>query len=139
MSLDLFIKAHNWLYKDMGFIWESDISRLGKLESWVILRDPYVGDCEDAALTIMNRLLEQGVDASTLRIVRCAVERTPYHVPFNHAILSLKDGDKWYFSDNRLRNLPACTPADISLYRFYDAVSLDNLRGVGKPKLFKKD
>ena len=137
MSLDLFTKAHNWLYKDMGFIWESDISRLGKIESWVILQDQYVGDCEDAALTIMNRLMEQGVDADALRIIRCAVEYTPEDVPFNHAILGLKDGDKWYFSDNRYSTLPACTPSDLSSYRFYDAVSLDNLRGIGKPKLFE--
>jgi len=137
MPLDLFIKAHNWLYKDMGFIWESDISRLGKPESWVILQDHYVGDCEDAALTIMNRLIEQGVDADTLRIIRCAVEYTRGDVPFNHAILALIDGDKWYFSDNRYPTLPACTPADLASYRFYDAVSLDNLRGIGKPKLFE--
>ncbi len=137
MPLDLFIKAHNWLYKDMGFIWESDISRLNKPESWEILQGPHVGDCEDAALTIMNRLMEQGVDADTLRIIRCAIEYTPEDVPFNHAILGLKDGDKWYFSDNRYPTLPACTPSDLASYRFYDAVSLDNLRGTGKPKLFE--
>jgi predicted transglutaminase-like cysteine proteinase len=137
MSLELFEKAHNWLYKDMSFVWKSDKSRLGKLDSWEILKAPYVGDCEDAALTIMNRLLKQGVDAATLRIIRCAIEYTPDSVRFNHAILGIKDGDKWYFSDNRYPSLPACTPADLASYRFYDAVSLDNLRCIGKPKLFE--
>jgi predicted transglutaminase-like cysteine proteinase len=139
MSLDLFTKAHNWLYKEMGFVWKSDIERLSKFESWEILKGPYVGDCEDAALTTMNRLLEQGVNADILRIIRCAIEFTDKNIKFNHAILGIKDGDKWYLSDNRFISLPACTMADLASYRFYDAVSLENLRGTGKPKLFNKN
>jgi predicted transglutaminase-like cysteine proteinase len=138
MPLDLFNKAHDWLYKEMSFVWESDIDRLNKIESWEILKPPYVGDCEDAALTIMNRLLEQGVNADSLRIIRCAIEFTDKDIKFNHAILGFKEGDKWYLSDNRFISLPACTMADLASYRFYDAVSLENLRGIGKPKLFSK-
>jgi predicted transglutaminase-like cysteine proteinase len=138
MPLDLFNKAHDWLYKEMCFVWKSDIDRLNKLESWEILKPPYIGDCEDAALTIMNCLLEQGVDSDSLRIIRCAIEFTDKNINFNHAVLGIKDGDKWYLSDNRFIRLPACTMADLASYRFYDAVSLENLRGIGKPKLFSK-
>jgi predicted transglutaminase-like cysteine proteinase len=132
MSLDLLKKAHEWLYKEMGFTWKSDISRLGKIESWEVLDPPYVGDCEDAALTIMNRLLEQDVNSDTLSIVRCATKiRTKY---FDHAILLFIDDDgNWYFSDCLHKYI--MRPSDLGKYLMYDAVSLDNLRGVGKPKL----
>ncbi|GEM_PF-7122029 len=139
MSKQRLISAHNWFYNERGFIWQSDFERLGKLEHWELLDDRnrvFVGDCEDACLTIMNRLLGQRVDARSLFIVRCASELCPSNQAFDHAILGLKVGDKWYFSDNRYPRYPAAHLHNLRSYKLYDAVSVDNLRGEGKPRLF---
>lgn len=133
------VDAHNWFYRERGFAWKSDLERLGSIERWQILTNdegPFVGDCEDAALTIMNRLVSQGVDPDTLFIVRCATEVCPKEHVFDHAILALKEGDEWFFSDNRFEAYPACTMRDLMGYKLYDCVSLDNLRGAGSPVLF---
>lgn len=139
MSKQQLIDAHNWFYKERGFVWRSDLERLGSIEYWQVLTNedgPFVGDCEDAALTIMNRLVAQGANPDGLFIVRCATEACPDGHAFDHAILGLKVGDEWFFSDNRFEAHPACTMRDLMGYRLYDAVSLDNLRGSGSPELF---
>jgi hypothetical protein len=139
MSKQKLVHAHNWFYQERGFRWESDLKRLNSLDYWQILQNeegPFVGDCEDAALTIMNRLLLQGVDAGSLFTVRCATEACHPDHKFDHAILALKVGDDWFFSDNRFPQFPACTKRDLVRYTMYDCVSIDNLRGSGSPELF---
>jgi predicted transglutaminase-like cysteine proteinase len=132
-------RAHNWFYQDRGFRWESDFNRLGTPEHWQILKSTkgvFVGDCEDAALTIMNRLILDGVGESSLSIVRCATEVCPPGVSFDHAVLAFIDGKNWLFSDNRFYKFPAATRSDLRGYTFYDSVSIANLRGAGSPMLF---
>jgi predicted transglutaminase-like cysteine proteinase len=139
MSKLKLIDAHNWFYVERKFNYEPDPNRLGQTGKWHILQNesgPFEGDCEDCALTIMNRLIEQGVAESHLFIVRCATENCPKDVPFNHAILGYLDGEDWWFSDNRRISTPAAHQTTIKNYKLYDAVSIDNLRGIGKPELF---
>jgi predicted transglutaminase-like cysteine proteinase len=140
MSKQIMVAAHQWFYVERGFIYTPDIN-LGKHGTWRILQNktgPFKGDCEDAALTIMDRMVQKGVAESDLFIVRCATENCPKEVPFNHAILGYRDGGEWWFSDNRRISTPAAHQTTIKDYKLYDAVSIDNLRGIGKPELFIK-
>lgn len=135
MSRKALIEAHDWFYNQRGFVWMSDIERLGKLEDWEILRGdegPFYGDCEDACLTIMNRLLEDDVDSV---IVRCATEVCPRNKLFDHAVLAVPVDGRWYYSDNRFPRHPGASR--LPGYIFYDHVTIENIRGKGKPELFK--
>ena len=139
MSKLKLIAAHEWFYVERKFKFISDPDRLGRIERWQILQNtegPFEGDCEDCALTIMNRLIEQDVNKDDLFIVRCATETCPKDMTFNHVILGYKDGDDWWFSDNRRIKNPAAHKTIIKDYKFYDAISIDNLRGIARPKLF---
>lgn len=139
MSVKKLIEAHEWFYDEIGFVWKSDQERLNEIDRWQILTlvmGYFVGDCEDAALTIMNKLLSMGVDPSKLFIIRCATEVCKPSKAFDHAILVyIDDNDEWYFSDNRYIQYPACDLRSLRSYKLFDMVSIDNLRGIGKPKL----
>lgn len=141
MSKERLIKVHNWFYKERGFKWISDKERLGKWDHWEVLQNEngvFEGDCEDAALTIMNKLIEEGVPHDRLFIVRCATEVIKEGNLIDHAILGYVEDEEWYFSDNRYQSYPACDLRSLGGYKLYDAVSVDNLMGVGKPLLFEK-
>lgn len=140
MSKEIMIEAHNWFYKERGFEWVSDKERTGKLEHWQVLTNKagmFKGDCEDAALTVLNKMLELGVDIERVFIVRCNTENRRIGSDFNHAILGYVEEGVWYFSDNRYQDYPACNLRSLMGYGLYDCVSVDNLYGIGKPKLFK--
>jgi hypothetical protein len=131
MSVSVFQAAHNRLYRDEGFIWIADDVLYGMPEAWRSMRNqtpPYRGDCEDAALTIIEWALEAGCPRESLAVARVATELCPPGVPFDHAVAVYLDGAKiTHVSDNRYpRRL--ITTGDLRHYRFYDLVTLDNLR-----------
>ena len=88
----------------------------------------YGHNCEDAALTIIEWALEAGCPRESLAVARVATELCPPGVPFDHAVAVYLDGAKiTHVSDNRYpRRL--ITTGDLRHYRFYDLVTLDNLR-----------
>jgi predicted transglutaminase-like cysteine proteinase len=135
--INQFKAAHRWLYMDHGFCWRSDQERLQQLDKWQLCEyrdDIFIGDCEDACLTIMERLLETG--GPTTYILRVATEMCDSHHAFDHAILGYRTGDEWWISDNRYPRF-VLKASDLPNYKFYDAVSVENIRGRGFPKLFQ--
>jgi len=138
VSLELLKKAHNWFHEENEYIYAYDLARLGQLEHWQIIKPNngiFRGDCEDAALAKMNYMLRKGSPEKDVFIVRCATELCPRDKPFDHAILLCIDNGQWWFSDIRYVQYGAVSIRSLRSYNLYDAVSIDNLRGIGTPKL----
>lgn len=157
MSLKLFKRSHEWFYDDIGFIWTSDKDKHSVNERWVIQRLPKNGnkflcDCEDAAATIINDCItliinerqrngrkasddERKEIESRFYILRVATQQCLSAHEFDHAVaLYIDDKGDWWLSDNRYRN-SVLNLFDFGAYKFHSAVSIDNMRGIGKPKL----
>ena len=131
MSVDILKKHHNWLYKEAGFEWQSDQERLGLIEAWRSLRTQTGkrrGDCEDAALTLMERCLVDGVPRERIGIARVATEVCPPHLPFDHAVVVLldDDGNVTHVSDNRY-SLSGVVSPSFMRYKWFDLVTPDRL------------
>tara|TARA_R110002153_G_scaffold191269_2_gene344237 strand:- start:7722 stop:8147 length:426 start_codon:yes stop_codon:yes gene_type:complete len=141
MSLSIFKDCHNWFYSDHSFEWTDDNENFKHFDKWIVLKPVegiFKGDCEDAALTIINRSLALGVQKDQLYVCRVATQNCPKHHSFDHAVaLFISDDGKWWISDNRYSSA-VLNLFDIGGYTFYDAVSIDNLRGIGEPKLIGK-
>jgi len=137
MSLALLKEAHEWFHDEHDYIYRPD-GNIGYIDRWQILKPvngQFKGDCEDTALTKMDYMLGKGAYPDDLYIVRCATEMCPRDKPFDHAILLFIDNNgKWYFCDQRYSQYGVISIRDLKGYNLYDAVSLDNLRGVGKPE-----
>ena len=132
--------AHNKLYKNWKYM--SDMDKYGRLDLYTIpaiVDGVNTGDCEDGALFVMNEMLKNDPDGlleGKLFIARVNTSNSK-NEHIDHAILAVMVGEnEWLFSDNRYKKELLSSFA-ISTYEVYDAVSVDNLRGIGSPKLIK--
>jgi len=139
--IEAFRLCHEWFYEDHDFNWQSDLERVKSMDKWLILKPVdgvFTGDCEDAALTIINKCLSIGFSEEHLYVCRVATPNCPKQHQYDHAVALFIDAEgKWWISDNRCSNA-ILNLFDLGDYKFYDAVSIDNLRGNGVPKLIGK-
>lgn len=89
-----FKAAHKRVYYECGFKWVSDQERLGKLEAWQSLWDyqkagkKLEGDCEDAALTVVDICVDRGVDPEAVGVARIKTRNSDAKY-FDHAVAVL--------------------------------------------------
>ena len=89
-----FKAAHKRVYYECGFKWVSDQERLNKAESWNSLWEDQEkglkleGDCEDAALTIVDICVSKGVDPERVGVARIKTRNSEAKY-FDHAVAVL--------------------------------------------------
>ena len=114
----------------------SDLERMGVIESWDLLchevtgeRIHLNGDCEDAALTIMEYFLRSGGPRNQIGVARVATEVCPKHHVYDHAVCVLLEGSQIIrVSDNRYLNYGLMPTGDLRHYRWYDLVTPDSFK-----------
>tara|TARA_Y100001938_G_scaffold148835_1_gene233696 strand:+ start:961 stop:1395 length:435 start_codon:yes stop_codon:yes gene_type:complete len=134
-----FKAAHKRVYYECGFKWVSDQERLGKIESWNSLWDDQEkgikleGDCEDAALTVMDICVDKGIDPDRIGIARIKTKNSQAKY-FDHAVAVLLN------SKDEVELVSDCNYPDSVLRSIkgkpYDFISANDLAMGNQPRMF---
>ncbi|ATC93516.1 hypothetical protein [Pseudoalteromonas tunicata] len=143
-NLALFENAHHAFYGCQRFEYMTDREQYRTPEHWRSLLPQFNagqtmrGDCEDAALTVLELALLSGVDKACLAIARVATEVCPKEHDFDHAVAVLlgENGAVLAVSDNRFSQRPQ-QPTWFN-YRWFDCIAVNALATGAPATLFKQ-